>query len=427
MQKEIVISRMFTGKYLEENIGHEAINMFRPDSEKGHYIYLNDDGKFDKKHVDKNSNELLIENVILTKPIGNNAVEVIGMASGLEMKYNPTCDQDEIRKEQKKIGKRLKYAGRTLEEIFSGEEQVLVTFKATKVLKPANGICIVYAQKKNAKKSPTIEWKMYYEKVVELENTHLGRELKNYVCDDGGKDSDYSKLKGLVSNKALWEDTIGNVLKREIKPPTFIEICRRSYDELAYSNMIYHYLSSYPKLLKPFVEMLRRCDQTIEVKQGERFEIHREYHPQSEKEKSRSPIDLYIKFGDRCIIIENKIKAEIGSLKSDGKGNQLTRYVDMVKKYEGLEINKIHCFLLTPEYRKINLSKLSSYKNKQNKSKLDKYKSVTYKQLYEFFCKHKNVIEKESCYEDFLDALKLHADSKDNQNYRIMMRRLVRK
>lgn len=31
MKKEIVISRMYTGKYLKDNLGHEAIILFKTD------------------------------------------------------------------------------------------------------------------------------------------------------------------------------------------------------------------------------------------------------------------------------------------------------------------------------------------------------------------------------------------------------------
>lgn len=41
----IVINRMFKGSYLEENIGHEVINIFKSDNGK-HYLYLNSLGSF---------------------------------------------------------------------------------------------------------------------------------------------------------------------------------------------------------------------------------------------------------------------------------------------------------------------------------------------------------------------------------------------
>ena len=48
--KEIVISRMYSGEYLDANLGHEVINLFKADDGK-HYIYLNHDGRYSNKHV----------------------------------------------------------------------------------------------------------------------------------------------------------------------------------------------------------------------------------------------------------------------------------------------------------------------------------------------------------------------------------------
>lgn len=40
MTHEIIINRMFTGAYLEDerNIGHEIINLYKPDKGERHYI-----------------------------------------------------------------------------------------------------------------------------------------------------------------------------------------------------------------------------------------------------------------------------------------------------------------------------------------------------------------------------------------------------
>ena len=47
--KAIVLNRMYVGDYLDSNLGHEVINLFKADNNQ-HYIYLNATGNFAKEH-----------------------------------------------------------------------------------------------------------------------------------------------------------------------------------------------------------------------------------------------------------------------------------------------------------------------------------------------------------------------------------------
>ena len=69
----IVLNRMFSGSYLDENLGHEIINLFLCDNGK-HYVYLNDYGTFDKAYLNR------IKTVVFVQDSGNNAVKIIGKA-----------------------------------------------------------------------------------------------------------------------------------------------------------------------------------------------------------------------------------------------------------------------------------------------------------------------------------------------------------
>ena len=69
----IVLNRMFSGSYLDENLGHEIINLFLCDN-GNHYVYLNDDGTFDKAYLNR------IKTVVFVQDDGNNAVKIIGKA-----------------------------------------------------------------------------------------------------------------------------------------------------------------------------------------------------------------------------------------------------------------------------------------------------------------------------------------------------------
>ena len=51
MNDVILLTRMYVGTYLQDNIGHEVINLFRSDN-GNNYIYVNEDGKINPKYND---------------------------------------------------------------------------------------------------------------------------------------------------------------------------------------------------------------------------------------------------------------------------------------------------------------------------------------------------------------------------------------
>ena len=83
---EIIINRMFSGNYLEneDNIGHEIINLYKDDNGRN-YIYLLAGGDYQKDHA---SNE--IDGVLLVRGISANCVEVVAKATGIKKVFDPT-------------------------------------------------------------------------------------------------------------------------------------------------------------------------------------------------------------------------------------------------------------------------------------------------------------------------------------------------
>ena len=59
--KEILINKMYVGRYLNDNIGHEVINLIKSDNGQN-YIYVNPYGSMDKKHNNKIDTILLVRN-----------------------------------------------------------------------------------------------------------------------------------------------------------------------------------------------------------------------------------------------------------------------------------------------------------------------------------------------------------------------------
>lgn len=77
MSNEIIINRMFSGNYLEneDNIGHEIINLYKDDN-GNNYIYLLAGGDYKQDHA---NNE--IDGILLVRGISANCVEVLAKAT----------------------------------------------------------------------------------------------------------------------------------------------------------------------------------------------------------------------------------------------------------------------------------------------------------------------------------------------------------
>ena len=81
--KGIVLNRMYTGSYLSTNLGHEVINMFQAD-DGNHYLYLNAKGNFSS--IGKE-----VTTMLLVRHVGENCVEVVGMAKNLKCVDSACC------------------------------------------------------------------------------------------------------------------------------------------------------------------------------------------------------------------------------------------------------------------------------------------------------------------------------------------------
>ncbi|MBO4588126.1 MAG: PD-(D/E)XK nuclease family protein [Bacteroidales bacterium] len=441
----ILINIMYSGSYLKENLGHEVINLIATDNDE-HYIYVNPIGKIGKDAIKKYN----IEYILLGQLTNAKTVKVIAKATGLKMLESTkealtgeghNANEGKIlqiiydrHKKELKL-KDVKYGGKKLEDIFPDERQLLATFKADKVVMAKKETYIYAYDYKEDEENKLPE--SYHDREKSFEFA----KQKPYMYfpktnKKGGELPDYEKLLYIIEHTEWEENSVEEYNPDKVIPTSMLEIMGKEFSELSYSNMIHYFLANYTKLQGPFIEFLTITKKNPSIPPTSSFEIYREYHPESnnksqdgfenesDNKKSSSPIDLLIKYGENRIIIENKIKAEIGALKTDGEGNQLTRYVEELKKYENVDEEKIHCFILTPKYHKIDIEQLSEQMEGANKKLLKKYKSITYEDLHNFFEKNKRFISTDRYLEEFLSALKLHASDTDDYNYRIMMRRL---
>ncbi len=68
----IILNRVFSGEYLEDNLWHEVINFFKSDNGK-HYIYTTPHGKV-------NQNAKSPYGVLLVHSVGAGHLEILGWA-----------------------------------------------------------------------------------------------------------------------------------------------------------------------------------------------------------------------------------------------------------------------------------------------------------------------------------------------------------
>ncbi|MBR3798683.1 MAG: PD-(D/E)XK nuclease family protein [Bacteroidales bacterium] len=442
MKKEIVISRMFTGKYLNYNLGHEAINIFK-DDEGDHYIYLNDIGTFGKEHL-KNG-KLTIDKILLVKTIGGGAVEVVALASELSMIYNPEESILENRSRiERDYGHKIKYGGSSLMKLYDGSAQqdVLVTFKAEKVLTPKKRICIKYAPK-NEKEPFDNDSFNDYEKILPLLETKMGQQLKNYVAE-GSKD--YKILQDITEDDSLWGDTLQKVdpkgMAGDVLPITYIDICGSSYDENIYSNTIAYYMRKYPRLVYDWVQNSSKnrpfypgIGFSSKWTENTKLRIVREWAGETDSKKGR--VDILLDGGSFVCAIENKLLSTLSSIEPDGngqvKGSQLDKYSQMLDKY----YNGVRHFvlLLLPDYHPLlhHLDKkpwlrpaIDGADAPQNDytATLSGYPVVTYGQLLTFLEPYtkKDPYNEDYNFIQFVDSLRRHARKTDDGQYLDMMR-----
>ena len=131
MNSVIILTRMYVGEYLEENIGHEVINMFKDDN-GDNYIYVNHDGLINQNYNDK------VKAVLLVKHVEKGVLEVIAKAEELvQVLYKTGNVQEEAQSQIDYINKNnIRYGGALLHEVHnnSPEEKRTITFKTGKLL-----------------------------------------------------------------------------------------------------------------------------------------------------------------------------------------------------------------------------------------------------------------------------------------------------
>lgn len=442
----IVINRMFKGSYLEENIGHEVINIFKSDNGK-HYLYLNSLGSFHRDWKGRIKYMLMVRQ-------GVKMMEVIGLATGLKDVYKPELAEKAsalktgLKNAEKKYCQptlkddqdafidtnKIKYGGVSLNKIFSGnrfQQDVNITFEAERVVKPKKPIYITFeadttAQEKQRGSNIETDTGIVRVNLIGLNPAKIS--LKQYIVKSGKISNAYDTLLSLIKNADFWDESVETVaeskngLKDVLKraaTKTMFDICGVAYSELAYSNAIAYFFKKYPHHFTGFMHKLK-----VDFPINGRFDVKREL----------LNIDLLFTNGENSIVIENKITSGINGLDhKDSTVSQLTKYYRLLVKDEEEQSGKIadkatikdlrhrfpnpRFFVLTPNYNNVNLTRFTHGES---------YTKIHYRQLYDYLKtteEYKN--NNDYQFHEYVDSLERHTSPYDNELYVTTLQRFM--
>lgn len=419
----IVLNAMYAGKYLNDNMGHEIINLFKTSNsikidnvEYRNFIYLNPYGNFNKDYAGAVSDMLMVISVP-----NENRFEVVAKATGLVDVFKPvkgfnpalkgTKTESQLKAEAEVNNNQVDLIGDLiygdinegvkLTSLFKDDKQqaVFVTYAAAEVCRPKKRLFIAF-DKGGEYRNSVDETDMRVE--VTLTSQDIGRQPQKQYFDrlDEGEQKDADLLDKLLKGD-YWlstEESTSTISKGEVcklRKDSLINICRIEDNELAFSNALAFYIQRYPHF---FAELLGF--------DKDNFSIEREWNH----------IDIYIKSGDKRIIVENKIHSGINYNQADKDYNvkitegdkersQLYRYWESAKE-DVDEINEenISGFILCPEYK---LADLES--EKSSKIFGENYTIISYKKIYDELWDTPEYNEDSNYnFRDFVDALYKH-------------------
>ena len=379
--------------------------------------------------------------------------------------------------EQKEVNYNNKFINEVFEGNFHSVPPIYLTFKADCVKKAKNSIIIDYGNKKikdilknsMEETSDEIECKKCQYKGSKDTFKKTDGELYCHECGEKIKEKDiklrnqsclyylsqkdfneiinesengYNNVDNWVDTTKLQESTYKN------DEETFIDIIRKPYDELVFSNMIAYYFENDKELFQKFCKYLKsdkgsdkKSDETIinnvAIKKLDKLTINETYEISREYKVDKGRIDILIRTDDSLFIIENKIKSDINGKQYDPyTGEYSDQLINYYKYFNPDEKNEFdedfknikhqYYFIFTPNYNKIDKEKIkkiinpSKEKNNESCNIIDLYSIITYKDLYNFFSKEKNKpkqvisVKQKIYFEDFISSLEQHSHSCDD-------------
>ena len=402
MSREIIINKMYVGAYLSEgdNIGHEIINLYKADDGKN-YIYLNSQGTIELSHGENRIT------VLLVRKFASKTYKVLAKAEGVTILdfADSKLPREERYKGQVALG--LTYGGISLVDLFNEnlyhgslqeEKNAYTTFVADKVIKPKNQIYITDDASVSGGNTYFIRT-----------NKGFGKQTLREFYNENEKPDSFADLNQIIENRELWEDANTTQAISELPELhkdsyfNFLKIIRQEDNELAFTNMFAYFFDINREAFSHFAREVLHIDVQTD------FSIERE----------KRNIDLLISDKNNAIVIENKIKSSINGIDdrhdiySDQVQSQLKKYYQFVTSDDEYRKKTASCFIFSPNYNRIDLSKFSCG---------EKYTIVYYREVYNFFVENRNLYEV-PYFDDFINAMYKHTKDYDNDLEEEMQRR----
>lgn len=470
----ILINKMYTGSYLDDNngnnIGHEIINFFKT-KDGENYIYITPYGKY--KYGER------IKYVLFTTPKIDGKYEIIAKAKIKKHKIdeknannnnNGYILKEPYREEHNEQALNIKYGDKSIYDIYkdniNNDEAIYASFEVEYIYKLKNGVRIEVNlnSTKNNKEDKTVvtifkngntesSKSFAHEKV----KTQKGKKKKIIPLNIGMSNIIYlnpndkvelaNYFSNIIDNKSLWEEKktckieISEQEKQEAqenKKFNFLNLIQKEYDENIFTNLLEYYFNvKYKKdiILNEFLSWLSINDKEfkerskyhsnikfskilkeyeIEIKKDDRKD--KEENQTNSEKISKGRIDLFASKDDIYLVIENKIKSKINGKKENGY--QLQFYKTAIE--EDHVNSKFIGIILVPNYNKELIENEEGYRDVKNV-----YTIVTYEKLYKFFTTiEKDKLDDENArryFEDFNNALSIHilsAEKKEENKFK---------
>lgn len=401
--REIIINKMYVGAYLSEgdNIGHEIINLYKADDGKN-YIYLNSQGTIELSHGE---NRITI---LLVRKFASKTYKVLAKAEGVTILdfADSKLPREERYKGQVALG--LTYGGISLVDLFNenlyhgsleDEKNAYTTFVADKVIKPKNQLYITDDSSVSGDNTYFIRT-----------NKGFGKQTLREFYNENDKPDSFADLNQIIEYRELWEDANTTQAISELpelqKDPyfNFLNIIRQEDNELAFSNMFAYFFNINREAFSRFASDI----------------LHIEMQTDFTIEREKKNIDLLISDENNAVVIENKIKSSINGVDdrhdiySDQVQSQLKKYYHFVTSDDEYLKKIASCFIFSPNYNRIELSKFSCG---------EKYTIVYYREIYNFFVENRRLFDEVPYFDDFINAMYRHTKDYDNDLEEEMQRR----